>query len=295
MGSIIHSRPEITAPDLKGKTLHQALEAVSALGLNLALESQEHNPDVAAGIVLKQHPLGNARLREGASVRVVLSIGGERITTPEVVGLSLRKAEIELRVAGLGLGEIQERYSLQEPRRFVLDQDPKALTLIGKGELVHLVISQGEPPPEKVILPNFVGQDLAKASAWAQNYKVNLKVIENWMGSAADGTILDQNLKPDTLWNKEDLAYARPTLEITVAKRSSKATGASLEYTLPLKPKRVRDLSVRLVHSSGEQELLRIQAQPGQALKIPLPTDPNGSQRLRIYLDGVFSEEKVLR
>jgi len=295
MGSIIHTRKEIAVPALTGKTMYQALESLAPLGLGIIQEGQEHNPDIAVGTIVKQYPPGGSTTREGSIVRAVISLGSEKISTPELIGLPLRKAEIELKLAQLSLGETQERYSLEQPRSYVLEQDPKPLTLTEKGEMVHVVISQGEPPASMLIVPDFVNQDVTRVSQWSQSNRIELKIIENWTASAADGTVLSQSIKPDTLWKKSDLENLKPILELTVARQSSGNNQKYINYTFPATPARTRELSIKTISANGEEEVAKIHGNPNQTVKIPISSGNASLKRVRVYLDGVFTEERDLK
>lgn len=294
MASIIHAHKEVAVPNLVGKNLYQAVESLSSLGLGFSKEAQENNPDAPVGTIVKQYPLAGSKLREGSLVRGVLSVGGAKIATPELTGLALRKAEIELKLSELILGETEERYSLEAPRGAVIEQDPKPLSLVEKGEIVNLVISKGEPGPDYVIVPNFVGKDLDTALDWCQKYGLETATSEDWTTANEDNTILEQSIKPDTLWKKRDLNTLRPIFKLTVARQAQTKNVKYLDFHVPVKPKRRRALMVKVSGPAGDKELLKIETEPGQTIKIPLPENTSSMNKIRIYLDGVFTEEKAL-
>lgn len=294
MASIIHSHKEVTVPNLVGKNLYQSAEALSALGLGLIKETDENNPDVAVGVIVKQYPLAGSKLREGSLVRAVISLGGAKITVPEITGIALRKAEIELKLAELILGETDERYSLEAPRGTVIEQDPSALSLADKGEIVNLVISKGAPGPDYVIAPNFVGKDLNIALEWCQKYGLETAIVEDWTTTGVDNTVLEQNIQLDTLWKKRELENLKPVFKFSVARQALAKNVKYLDFRVPAKPKRRRALMIKASTQTGDKELLKIDAEPGQTVKIPLPAESSQIKKIRIYLDGVFTEEKSI-
>ena len=295
MNSMVHSRKEIVVPALTGKTLREAASELSKVRLALSLEGEEYAPEQAVGTVVKQYPAPGSKVREGKIIAVFASIGSEKISVPEVTGLPLRKAEIEIKAARLALGEIAENYSLRQPKGYILEQDPKSMELAEKGDLVHLAISLGEPPQGKLIIPDFVGEDLEKATDWTQRHQATLLVKEDWTRSdEPNGKVLKQNLKPDTLFEKEILKEEGLALEITVARRKTSALGRFLEYTIPDKPIRKRELILKAISKGAEREVFRTTALPGDTVNIPLPESLN-SLRVRVYLDGIFTEERKLK
>ncbi|MBI4064670.1 MAG: PASTA domain-containing protein [Elusimicrobia bacterium] len=298
MESFIHTRKEVEVPDLKGKSLQQAVDALSHIGMAISKESDEYAPDIPVGIVLKQYPLAKSNAREGKIVRVVLSLGSEKMAVPELIGLPIRKAEIEIRSAQLVLGETSEVYSIRHPKGHVVDQEPKPLSLVEKGELMNLVISQGEPPPDQLIIPDFTNKDAQEAESWAKENGVKFKVIEEWQAEGAmDRSVLRQNLKPDTVLERDEERLSKMALEVTIARSAADTADVGyLEYTLPIKPNRPRELILKMLTKEGERQIHKSKASPGEKVRMPVNKSWLENQlRVRIYLDGVFTEEKVLR
>ena len=56
LNAALHTRQEVTVPDLTGKSLEQALDILSPAGLSLAKESVEFDENFPAGAVLRQAP-----------------------------------------------------------------------------------------------------------------------------------------------------------------------------------------------------------------------------------------------
>lgn len=292
---MVHARREVTLPDLKGQNLRQAINVVSPLGLALIKENEEFNLDLPAGTISRQFPLPGATVREGKIIRVILSQGNEKIQVPQVVGSPLRQAEIEIRAAQLTLGEINEIYSLKQPKGSIIDQEPKPMALTEAGDLINLTISLGEPPSEKLIVPDFAGKDLSQPQSWAKINGVNWKILEQWDATgAADRTVIQQNLKPDTIVDRNPNELSKLTLELTVARNmQNTGHGRFIEYTLPNKPLRQREIVLKALLPGGERQVYRSLATPGETVKIPLSSEPSSPKtRYRIYLDGVFTEEK---
>lgn len=294
MRQIVHARKEVPVPVLTGKTLRQAIDILSREGLALAKESEEFTSSIPAGSIIKQYPLAGTKVREGKIVRVVFSVGTEKIVVPELIGLPLRKAEIEIRAAGMALGETNEIHSLRQLKGYVLDQEPKPLALAEKGSLIHLTISLGEPGPDKIIVPDFTGKDQETALAWGSENGLSVKITETWDPAASrDRGIVAQNLKPDSILDREQIEIRPASLEITVARNPNMAAGRRFEYTLPARPVRIREVSIKSIAGSGEErEIYRGRNKPGEKIQIPVADSSGAKLRLRIYLDGVFMEER---
>ena len=109
MNSVIHSNKEIVLPDLAGKSLTEAVEEVSSLGLGLRKEGEEFNNNVPPGMVLRQAPPAGMNVREGKIIRVTISQGGEMIYVPDLKGQTVRAADITLKEVEIGRASCRER------------------------------------------------------------------------------------------------------------------------------------------------------------------------------------------
>ena len=167
MSGIIHSRAEVMVPDLKGKSLAEAVTLLSPLNLGIKKESEEFDKDYPAGTVIRQNPLPGITVREGKIVRVTISQGGERLFVPDLTGQPARTAEIGIRSVGLNLGEESSRFSLSADKGNVVSQDPVAGTIVDKESLVNLVVSAGPPPDNVLLMPGFIGKKADDAVKWA--------------------------------------------------------------------------------------------------------------------------------
>ncbi|MCU0937007.1 MAG: Stk1 family PASTA domain-containing Ser/Thr kinase, partial [Gammaproteobacteria bacterium] len=69
--------------------------------------------------------------------------GGQRVTVPDVVGMSVDEAQRALEAQGLKLGA-QTPQTSDKPEDTVLSQDPEADTQLAEGEAVTVVVSAGK-------------------------------------------------------------------------------------------------------------------------------------------------------
>src|ERR1700722_8404582 len=105
MSIAIHGA-EVEVPALQGMTVADARSQTAGLGLNLDVDNRYYSGDVAAGHILSQSPAPGAVVRREWSVRVSESLGPQSVDVPEAVGETERVASLELRRAGLEVGDI---------------------------------------------------------------------------------------------------------------------------------------------------------------------------------------------
>jgi serine/threonine-protein kinase len=184
-----HNR-QIEVPDVVEMTLAEAESTLVQQGLLLVEDGQEYDPFIPPGMVLSQSPEGGTLVKgKGRSVRVIVSKGGERVTVPNLQGVSLRQARLLLDRVGLGLGKISWIYTEDFPQDVVISSAPGYKAEVYQGEVVDLLASQGPIPPTAIV-PNFVGQSLEGAILLARD--AGLKI----------GTIAyrqDEKLLPETV------------------------------------------------------------------------------------------------
>ena len=87
----IHGR-EVRVPNLHGMTILQAQEAANGSGLIVSVEDKFYSSDVSEGKIISQVPLANSKVRRGWRLRVVESLGPQRVTIPDVIGQTERAA-----------------------------------------------------------------------------------------------------------------------------------------------------------------------------------------------------------
>ncbi len=192
----VHSQKDVVVPNLNGQSLLQALDTLSKLNLGLKQDGAENNASVPSGTVLRQQPPAGMPVREGKIIRVTLSQGGESIFTPDLIGQSLRSAEIALRLNGVGLGEVESRPSLKYEKDIVISQDPKPKTIIEKNSLVHLTVSEGAPKDGSILMPDFVGKNIGTADAWSKEKNIKIETVTE-ESPQEDGIILRQSPSAD--------------------------------------------------------------------------------------------------
>jgi serine/threonine-protein kinase len=114
---------------------------------------------------VQQEPAPGTQVRHGRTIRVVVSLGGETLTVPSVIGQPARQAELELRRSGLTPGWEARIFDAAIPVSQVIDEAPAAGTLSVSGDRVHRLVSDG-PRPQRFVMPDLTGQTLQDAQEW---------------------------------------------------------------------------------------------------------------------------------
>jgi serine/threonine-protein kinase len=162
---------EVAMPDLVGKSTTDATHLLSSKKLEIKISDRVFS-DLAAGDVVRQSPPAGEMMKVGQDAHVVLSLGAQTISIPQLTDESLRAAEIELLRAGLQPGEISTCYLPGYPPDAIVVQDP-ATGMRAVSPRVDLLVSEGDRPVDYV-MPSLVG--LAEADARSEIADAGLKI-----------------------------------------------------------------------------------------------------------------------
>lgn len=160
MPMFVHSRGEITIPDVTGKTGEEAMRMLMTVDLQPQLHDTMPHPKFAPGKVVFQNPVVGSIVREGRNVYLSISGGEERITMPNLRGRSLRDARITLEQMDLRLGVVSyEASSL--PAETVTWQNVSAGKPVRKNMMIEIKVSGGANM--EIVIPFVIGFNLDEA------------------------------------------------------------------------------------------------------------------------------------
>jgi beta-lactam-binding protein with PASTA domain/tRNA A-37 threonylcarbamoyl transferase component Bud32 len=146
-------------PDVVGKTREEAVKAIEQAGFVLGEVDERPDSEKPEGTVVSQDPPAGKETTRGTRISIVVSMGPETVTVPDVVGVSRDQALRLLRSAGLGAGNISEEPAAQN-KGTVIRQNPPSGTKAPKGSVVDLVLSSGPP---SLSVPSVIGMGVGQA------------------------------------------------------------------------------------------------------------------------------------
>jgi len=132
-------------PDVRGLSEKDARHELSRAGYRTGTLSRVEVPGTPAGRVGEQVPKAGAYLARGRSVDLVVAIGTEMVTVPDVVGNDTPAAELVITRAGLEMDAAGE-YSSAIPPGAVISQNPPPGARVRAGSDVVVVVSLGLEP-----------------------------------------------------------------------------------------------------------------------------------------------------
>jgi eukaryotic-like serine/threonine-protein kinase len=154
---------EVTMPDLVGTGVPRARKVLQGRSLGMKVEDRVYS-NLPVDDIVRQSPPPNMRVKTGQFAHVVLSLGSQKVTIPELQDRSLRAAQVELLRGGLQLGEISSVYLSDSTPDTVSQQDPQPGTVALTGPHVGLLVSLGPRPPA-FVMPELIGLPVAEAQS----------------------------------------------------------------------------------------------------------------------------------
>jgi eukaryotic-like serine/threonine-protein kinase len=136
---------EVDVPVLANKTKDEAEQILRSRGLRLKVSSSRFSSAVAEGRVLEQIPASGTKLKVDRTVKVLLSLGEQRFAVPNLIGTSLRAAQLTLAQRRLMLGKTLYSHTPDGASSTVVYQSPQPGTQEGSDPSVNILISLGQP------------------------------------------------------------------------------------------------------------------------------------------------------
>ena len=168
---------EVETPSLTGMTLEEAANASNNRKLNLTVENRFYSTTVPAGRVLSQSPAAGATVRKGWHMRITESLGPQRATIPDTVGMNEHDAGMAIRRASLDLGAMAHIPSPGLSDMVLAQTPPANAEGVDKSEVSLLLTEPYTAQPKAWVMPNLVGLSYSAASAKMREMEVRVYAI----------------------------------------------------------------------------------------------------------------------
>lgn len=176
----------LSTPDLTGMSLEQVAQVCEEKDLQYEVVDSVFNAEVDRGTVVAQTPPPDYKIKKNRTLFLTIrTTEDEKITMPNLVGVSLIQAKADIEMYGLKLGELSYRPDIAT--NSVLDQMYKGRTItagttIKKGAKIDLVLGKGRDKTATSV-PNLLQLKYSKAESLLKDMYLNL-----------GATIFDENI-----------------------------------------------------------------------------------------------------
>lgn len=185
-----HHGSYLKVPDVSQKTMAEASAMLKAKGFEIHIMDSVYNDTLAPLTVVKQFPEPDATVKVNRVVYLTINRAVPPvIEMPNLVGMSFRNAELELKARGLKLGDTS--YKPDIAKNAVLEQLSnkfaiKPGTKITMGTVISLVLGAGVGT-EYIVVPDLFGMNLEEATALLEAHGLMLGSV------IPDGDIQDHS------------------------------------------------------------------------------------------------------
>ena len=197
------TNPEVNIPNVVGMAKDEAQREVENEKLKFSIEKEEYNKDVPEGFIISQKvdgdtigdftttPSTDRKVKEGTTIKVIVSKGQEKTTVPKVIGMKQDEAIKALEDANLK-AEVIEETSKKVEEGYVISQETDANAEAYAGDTVKIHVSTGTGI-KQVTVVSVIGQDEATAKKTLTD--LGLKVNITYADSKSDnGKVAKQSL-----------------------------------------------------------------------------------------------------
>src|SRR5439155_14564774 len=112
------------------------------------------------GTVLQMNPSAGTTVSQGATVTLTVAKAPVAVQVPDVTGLTVDAARVQLESAGLTFGTQTQQPSATVKAGEIVSQDPVAGTSVQRNTPVNVVVSSG---PQQVTVPDVTCQSFGSA------------------------------------------------------------------------------------------------------------------------------------
>ncbi len=188
-----------TTPSVVGMPLEKAQQLASGLGLEVVVADKLFSSQYLANEIVSQQPPTGTRVKVGQQIHVIVSLGPPQVTVPNLVGSTVRAAQITAIQRGLSVGNVAAVHMPGTESDQVLAQDPPPLTADVHSPAVNFLVSLGAPPPA-FVCPSFLGQPLPEARRALKEAGFNVGLVSPFpMDGVAPDTIIGQSPGPGSM------------------------------------------------------------------------------------------------
>ena len=185
---------EFPLPDFTGQRIFEAQVTLRELSLTHEIASEEYAAEFPEGTIIGQFPVSGTQVKPDRTIKFVISRGQMDVTIPEVHGLSVRQAILNLGTKRLTLGEIEWAYSDSVPERVVIFSYPVAGTRVPIETPINLMVNRGRAM-NFTYMPKLVGLPITEAIK---------KLDEKGLSEGVTSFRTDENYLPETVLEQSE-------------------------------------------------------------------------------------------
>ena len=204
---------QVSVPDLKGKSADDAQKALSQAGLNGKQGDTVYSDDVSEGAVASQDTGAGSKANKGDTIVYHLSKGSEKVSIPNVVGMTQANATSKLESAGFSVNVTTSASDDVDKGNVIKQSDTGTAK---KGSTITITVSSGA---SSVQVPSVVGKTESDAGSTLEKAGFRYDIQRESSSTVAKGNVIRQSPSSGASAKKGD------TITIYVSTGASSSSG----------------------------------------------------------------------
>lgn len=292
----------VEVPNVEGMLSEDAVRALTDVGLKADVTEQRVHNEIEEGYIISQSIDEGSKVKEGYTVKLVVSSGGIQSIIPNVVQQTLTEAQVMIENDGFEVGEITYEFN-DLPADMVISQTPKSGVKMPQGTVVNIVVSQGLEN-ENLIVPSLETKTIREAEATLNYIKLKLGNISYEIsetvpkGQVITNTKIGEEVEPGTFI---DIVVSSGTTEETTepaTEETTEAVSSQLKMTITLKTELFTAESelIKVVMIQGDTQTIVYEKthekSEGENIVIQPVVSGTGSARILVYYGDIIRLEQ---
>ena len=213
----------VECPNLLGKVYDEVISSdeYKDFTITLSNQGQDYSAEYPAGQIMAQTPEAGRSLKGKHEIRVTVSLGPKKVKLDDLSNYNINTAKETLTSLKLQY-DIEEVYSDEVAKDFVVRTDPAGGSSLDEGYTVKLFVSIG-PAPKFVTVDSYKGltEDEAKRAIEENGLRVG-NVSRKADSTVPEGVVISQSLAVGSTANKDtavDLVVSsgKPIVDVNLA------------------------------------------------------------------------------
>lgn len=192
---------DIQVPNLTNLTVEQAKQEAEKLSLKIEVLEEKYDDQIVEGNIVEQDPKyqDNFKIKEGATIKVIVSKGQEIVIVPKLIGKTRDEAWQILKSLQIE-PKVEEKNSDDVEKGYVIAQSIPENGEVLAGSEVLLTVSTGI---EQIQVPDLSGKTEADAKKAITDAKLTYKAtIKTSDSSKPNGVVVNQDISAGSTVNK---------------------------------------------------------------------------------------------
>ena len=195
----VRSGNDLWLPSVIRLPYEEAVRILESEGLRAEKVGVTHTQEYPPNQVFEMYPAPYSRVKKGRIIQLTVTEEEVMVSVPDLIGMTLRSAEIELARTGLLVDTTMHFYNDEYDAGAVTWQAPRGGNLLRRGAGISLMVSLGEPPPTFYV-PSVIGMGFQAGRREILDVGLEIGQVKYiYAPNLLPNTILDQSIPGGTV------------------------------------------------------------------------------------------------